>query len=154
MNILIPSHSMCKQNNIKIAAPVEIKNRTHAGKNNKCTCFASRHWRQRWTTEDQPISIRTVHWKRGKTGLFKNVEYCIGWIWICDWFLNYRQTLVWPCSFTYCSLTSLGSDGIVSSFYAILALMPWFSTGSMVSLIPSFITYRVNLINWCMALSL
>jgi hypothetical protein len=30
---------------------------------------------KRWTTEDQPTSIRTIHWKRGKTGLFKNVEY-------------------------------------------------------------------------------
>jgi hypothetical protein len=40
------------------------------------------------------------------------------------------------------SLTSLGSDGIISSFYAFLALIPWFSTGSMVSLIQSFITYQ------------
>jgi hypothetical protein len=38
--------------------------------------------------------------------------------------------------------TSLGSDGIISSFYAFLALIPWFSTGSMVSPIPSFITYH------------
>jgi hypothetical protein len=27
------------------------------------------------TTEDQPTSIRTIHWKRDKTVLFKNVEY-------------------------------------------------------------------------------
>jgi hypothetical protein len=40
------------------------------------------------------------------------------------------------------SLTSLGSDSIISSFYAFLSLIPWLSTGSMVSLIPSFITYR------------
>jgi hypothetical protein len=44
--------------------------------------------------------------------------------------------------FIACSLTSLGSDGIISSFFAFLALIPWFSTGSMVSLIPSFITYH------------
>jgi hypothetical protein len=40
---------------------------------------------------------------------------------------------------------SLGSDGIISSFYAFLALIPWLSTGSMVSLIPSFITYIESL---------
>jgi hypothetical protein len=47
--------------------------------------------------------------------------------------------------FIACSLTSLGSDSIISSFYASLALIPWFSTGSMVSLIPSFITYSISL---------
>jgi hypothetical protein len=26
--------------------------------------WLSRHWHQRWTTEDQPTSIRTIHWKR------------------------------------------------------------------------------------------
>jgi hypothetical protein len=44
--------------------------------------------------------------------------------------------------FIACSLTKLGPDGIISSFYAFLALIPWFSTGSMVSLIPSIIIYR------------
>jgi hypothetical protein len=42
--------------------------------------------------------------------------------------------------------TCFASDGIISSFYAFLALIPWFSTGSMVSLIPSFITYHYECI--------
>jgi hypothetical protein len=46
--------------------------------------------------------------------------------------------------FIACSLTSLGSYGIISCFYAFLALIPWFGTGSMVSLIPSLITYPIQ----------
>jgi hypothetical protein len=57
INILIQSHSMCKQPaesapNPKTAQKTKMskelrpwtfsKNRTQVGKNNKCTCFASR----------------------------------------------------------------------------------------------------------------
>jgi hypothetical protein len=132
LNVNEHSHSMCKQpaesaprpktrlknKNVKRAAPVEIL---------------------------KPHPIRTIHWKRRKTGLFKNVEYKIGKDLRLIPKLSSNSGLVnVKLCVIACSLTNLGSDGIISSFYAFLALIPWFSTGSMVSLIPSFITYPKN----------